>query len=76
MRVSYFSVMPFALTLGLYLQRVLTVFFSVKFLVELDVTSTGLFSILCVWLLFLLSCVVLCCVVIPCVALPCAVLRC
>ena len=46
-----------------------------EFLVELDVTSTGLFS-RCAWFLFpvLLCCV--CCVALRCVALRCVAIRC
>ena len=45
-----------------------------EFLVELDVTSTGLFSI-CMWFLFpvLLRCNSLCCVALRCVAIRCVV---
>ena len=52
-------------------------FFSVEFLVELDVTSTGLFSI-CAWFLFpvLLCWGEFCCVVLRCVVIHYVVLRC
>ena len=65
--------------LPLYLQRFLT-FFSVEFLVGLDVTSTGLFST-CARFLFpvLLFWGELCCVVLCCVALRydrCVVIHC
>ena len=45
--------------------------YNVEFLVELDVTSTGLFSI-CAWFLFLFCCVEVSCVV--SVVLRCVVL--
>ena len=61
---------------GLYTCSVFWPFFSVEFLVELDVTLTGLFSI-CAWFLFpvLLCWGEFCCVAVRCVALHCVVIH-